>query len=236
MKLLVMSDLHFEFLGDHGESFLAREWPEHDVCVIAGDLCSAKHLPLAVQRCADTFREIVYVPGNHEYYGSSIDSVKGILTKAAAWNKNFHYLDNDSCIVDGQRFLGGTMWFPKEFDTSRRRGMNDFQMIKDWQSIYGENASFMSRVMPQVETGDVVVTHHLPSYRSVAPQFAGNWLNCYFVNDVSAEIADAGPKMWIHGHTHTTFDYLIGQTRIVCNPQGYPGENSGFVRGMVVEV
>lgn len=236
MKLLVMSDLHFEFLGDHGKSFLAEEWPEHDVCVIAGDLCSSKHLSLAVQRCADTFREIVYVPGNHEYYGSSIDSVKEMLGEMAARLPNFHYLDNGSCVVKGQRFLGGTMWFPQESDVSRRRAMNDFAMIKDWQSIYAENVAFMTGVMPQVETGDVVVTHHLPSYRSVAPQFAGNWLNCYFVNNVEEQIVDAGPRVWVHGHTHTAYDYLLGDTRVVCNPQGYPGENSGFMRGLVVEV
>lgn len=236
MKLLVMSDLHFEFLEDHGKSFLSQEWPEHDVCVIAGDLCSAKHLALAVQRCVDTFREIVYVPGNHEYYGSSIDSVKGVLRELAARNRNFHYLDNSSCIVEGQRFIGGTMWFPQEYDTSRRRGMNDFAMIRDWQSIYLENATFMQQVMPQVGEDDIVMTHHLPSWRSVPPQFAGDWLNCYFVNDVEPAIVAAGPRMWIHGHTHTTFDYSIAGTRVVCNPQGYPGENLGFVKGLVVEV
>lgn len=76
MKILVMPDLHLEFLGDHGKSFLSRKWPEHDVCVIAGDLSSAKHLAASVHRVSDTFSEVVYVPGNHEYYGSSIGEGK----------------------------------------------------------------------------------------------------------------------------------------------------------------
>lgn len=87
----------------------------------------------------------------------------------------------------------------------------------------------MTRVLADISSEDVVVTHRLPSYRSVAPQFAGSLLNCYFVNDVESEMIACGPKMWIHGHTHTCFDYFIAGTRVVCNPQGYPGENAGLI-------
>ena len=71
---------------------------------------------------------------------------------------------------------------------------------------------------------DVVVTHHLPSNRSVAPMFQGSPLNCFFVCEVESAIGETAPQFWIHGHSHVPCDYRIGPTRIVCNPLGYPDE------------
>ena len=42
--------------------------------------------------------------------------------------------------------------------------------------------------------------------------------------------------LWIHGHTHTAFDYTVRGTRVVCNPRGYAGEQTGFRADLVVEV
>ena len=42
--------------------------------------------------------------------------------------------------------------------------------------------------------------------------------------------------LWIHGHTHTVFDYVVSGTRIVCNPRGYPKEPTGFRPDFVVTV
>ena len=75
-----------------------------------------------------------------------------------------------------------------------------------------------------VQEGDVVVTHHLPSRRSVAPQFAGDPLNAFFLCDMERLILARQPLWWIHGHTHHPFDYQLGQTRVVANPRGYPSE------------
>ena len=43
--------------------------------------------------------------------------------------------------------------------------------------------------------------------------------------------------IWIHGHIHTSSDYQIGKTRIICNPKGYPDEpDSGFEHDFIIEV
>ena len=66
----------------------------------------------------------------------------------------------------------------------------------------------------------IVVTHHAPSTRSVSPQFASDWLTPAFVNDLPSEFFTV-PKLWVHGHTHASFDYRVGGCHVVCNPRGY---------------
>lgn len=75
---------------------------------------------------------------------------------------------------------------------------------------------------------DVIVTHFPPFLESVHSKFAGNQFNPYFVNDMETFVKEqfsVKPQIWIHGHTHSTFDYKIDTIRVVSNPIGYPGEN-----------
>lgn len=220
-------------MRDHGIYFLEYQWPQHDVCIIAGDLSSSKHLVQSIKICAEVFPEIVYVPGNHEYYGSSICEVKDLLHNINI--SNFHYLDNNHITINNQRFIGGTMWFPLEKDTSRRNCVNDFDCIKDYHNIYIENESFQ-KLIPEILHDDVVVTHHLPSNKSIPLKYKSDLLNCYFVNDVENHIIYYSPKLWIHGHTHSNMSYMIGETNVICNPLGYPYENGLFNYECIVDL
>jgi Icc-related predicted phosphoesterase len=71
----------------------------------------------------------------------------------------------------------------------------------------------------------VVLTHHAPSYLSIHEQYAYDTLmNSAFASDLSQFILDHPQiALWTHGHTHSSFDYTIGSTRVVCNPRGYAG-------------
>ena len=91
------------------------------------------------------------------------------------------------------------------------------------------------------QTGDaatVVISHHAPSPRSIADKYRGNALNPAFVSDLEALILEYDIALWIHGHTHTAFDYSIGETRVICNPRGYlPYEtDTGYKPDMVLEI
>ena len=74
----------------------------------------------------------------------------------------------------------------------------------------------------------VVCTHHTPSYASIHPRYANSELmNGAYTSDLSEFILDHPKiKLWTHGHTHEDFDYMIGTTRVVCNPRGYSGYES----------
>lgn len=84
----------------------------------------------------------------------------------------------------------------------------------------------------------VVVTHHLPASTSVAKRYANDSLNPAFASRLEDVIENYRPDLWIHGHTHVPCDYELFETRIVCNPRGYPGEahDSGFQADLVIDV
>lgn len=74
----------------------------------------------------------------------------------------------------------------------------------------------------------VVVGHHAPSKASIKPRYAGDHImNGGYSSDLSDLILDNPQiKLWTHGHTHDEFDYMIGSTRVVCNPRGYIGHEA----------
>jgi Icc-related predicted phosphoesterase len=77
-----------------------------------------------------------------------------------------------------------------------------------------------------VGEGDyVVVGHHSPSFRSVSKEFEKDKLmNGGFHSNLEEFITNRPQiKVWIHGHCHSNHDYMIGETRVVCNPRGYAG-------------
>jgi len=71
----------------------------------------------------------------------------------------------------------------------------------------------------------VVVGHHAPCKASTHPRYKEDvTMNGAYSSDLSEFILDRPEiKLWVHGHTHDPFDYMIGSTRVVCNPRGYFG-------------
>ena len=69
----------------------------------------------------------------------------------------------------------------------------------------------------------VVIGHHAPSKLSTKPKYQKDvMVNGAYSSDLSEFILDHPQiKVWTHGHTHDVFDYMIGSTRIICNPRGY---------------
>jgi hypothetical protein len=71
----------------------------------------------------------------------------------------------------------------------------------------------------------VAVTHHGPSKRSIKPKYEKDFhMNGGYSSNLDEFIMDhPNIKFWTHGHTHDSFDYMIDQCRIICNPRGYSG-------------
>lgn len=86
----------------------------------------------------------------------------------------------------------------------------------------------------------VVITHFAPSRHSIHPRFSDSLLNACFVSDLEDRILRWQPQLWMHGHTHDSFDYRIGATRVIANPRGYArtgvAENESFDPGLVIEL
>ncbi len=235
MKLHVLSDLHTEFAD-----FTPPD-VDADIVVLAGDIgVGLGGLDWASRTFVD--RPVVYVPGNHEYYSHDL-SLLGELQSAAP--RNIQVLNDDSLILGGVRFLVCTLWTDFRlygeneawFARQRaRRSLTDFEVIRNGRSRFTPEDSVAlhetSVAWLQSELGNpfegptVVVTHHLPAAPSVAERYANDPLNPAFASSLEDIIEKHRPEVWIHGHTHVPCDYMLFDTRVVCNPRGYPGEIS----------
>jgi len=248
MNLHVLSDIHTEFSDFEPPDARA------DVIVLAGDIgVGTGGIEWAAERFPET--PVVYVPGNHEYYGHDIITGADRLRKAAP--PNVHVLDNDALMLDGVRFLGATFWTDFEFDgagearTARERAkrlVRDFTSIRnggrpftpaDSVELHRKSVAWLVDALEKPCDGEtVVVTHHLPASGSVADEYGNSPLNPAFASRLEGLIRRYQPELWIHGHTHAACDYDIDGTRVVCNPRGYPSEAgaSAFLPGLIVEV
>lgn len=246
MDAIVVSDLHFEFHRDGGRS-LVESLSDADICLCPGDLSNAAGIWDALLLLLEKYVHVVFLFGNHEFYGSDIDAVrkkmKGFqqrLPKMGNVYGKLHVLDNSTCEIEGRRFVGTTLWFRKGFGFLKfERMMNDFSQIgKAHQRIYEENVIAIKFLEDTVQGADIVLTHHMPSEQSVHPKYEGSLLNQFFVCDMDWLIHDRQPKLWLHGHTHESCDYVIGTTQVLCNPFGYAAheENPAFNSELIVEI
>ena len=247
MKLHILSDLHTEF-----QEFSPPE-TDADVVILAGDIGVGLD---GIAWAAREFPElpVVYVPGNHEFYGYDIGFVDQL--KAAA-HPNIHVLDNNTLDIDGVRFLGCTLWTDFKLNGEgevwfaqqrAKRLIEDFDLIRNGgrrftpeDSVQLHEASktwLVVELERKFEGPTVVVTHHLPASTSIAKRYANDSLNPAFASSLEDVIQNYRPELWIHGHTHIPCDYELFDTRIICNPGGYPGENrrSNFRGDLVVSV
>lgn len=243
MRLWILSDLH----QDCG-TFDLTPPAGADVAIVAGDVvCDqflidlAGHIP------------VVFVAGNHEFYGHAFDERIASLADLP-----IAFLNDDTVTLNlaGKkplRVIGSTLWTDYGRDPlaadAARRGMNDHRRItwrkEPWQRFLpshatalheGSRAHIGDQLAAPFDGATAVLTHHAPSARSVHPQYAGSSLNRAYYSDLDDLVEASGAALWVHGHVHNSFDYRIGTTRVICNPHGYPGENSGWQPDLVVEV
>lgn len=243
MRIQLTSDVHTEFHSDYGRSFINTINPDDlDVLVIAGDFVTLNSLDTALAAVCSRFVEkhVIYVTGNHEYYHAGWNIVDRRIADIAKANPHFHYLNDSSVTIDGQRFIGGALWYGPGDGKLSRLGLNDFIVIKNFEpEVYTRNSNTIDYLEQNVVSTDIVVTHHLPHPTSIAPIYAGNPLNQCFLTDMSSLIERVSPKLWFHGHTHNSLDYVASNstTRVICNPFGYsPIEiNQEYIENLIIE-
>lgn len=233
MKIRLLSDLHTEFRLPYKTADFA-EYRGEDVLVLAGDIASGSTNTMDVIKFfkAQGFPHIVYVAGNHEYYGGDFVDFNQKMAKKCAAVEGVHFLNPGSVVIDGVLFTGGTLWtnFADNplSQSMARRGITDFRLIKSFDTnecarTYYKHLDYI--VDSYEDRGDkkvVVVTHFLPARECIAPRFRGpDLINDYFANDLGEFISDMSDTTWLFGHTHDATDIVLGTTRVVANPHGY---------------
>lgn len=254
MKLHILSDIHLEF------SSFSPPQTEADVVVLAGDVCKG-HVGPEWARDAFSGKQIVYVPGNHEFYDSDRPG-KLAKIRANAQANHVHLLDNDATMISMQsgetvRFLGCTLWtdflfFGEDMKAAAMREgqtyLNDFRIIGEGRKrftparsveLHEASLAWLKAELSKPFDGKtVVVTHHLPSALSVSERFKDDLLTACFASHLDYLFGQM--SLWVHGHTHDCVDYEAGSTRVVCNPRGYvtsgTTENQFFKPSLIIEM
>ena len=222
-----MSDTHFEFHRDKGVSFIqSLDATDIDVLVLAGDICMSDQLGIILPLFCGKYPHVIFVPGNHDYYRTSFKRVHQDLYSYEEILGNLHVLIHDAITIDGQRFLGTPLWFRYNTRTDLyEQHMTDFYIIEDFKElVYEENGKAIDFLTSNINSDDVVISHHLPSHQSVSAKYKMSPINMYFVCDMEYLIAETKPSLWVHGHGHEPVDYKLFDTRVVSNPLGYPNE------------
>jgi predicted phosphodiesterase len=233
MKIRLLSDLHTEFRLPYKTAEFAAYRGE-DVLVLAGDIASGSTNTMSVIKFfkEQGFPHIVYVAGNHEYYGGDFVQFNEKMAEKCAMIDGVHFLNPGSVTIDGVLFTGGTLWtnFADNFfsQSAAKRGINDFRVIKSFDTnkcaqTYYQHIDFIKQAYEQ-RAGKkvVVVTHFLPARECIAPRFRGpDLINDYFANNLGEYIATMSDTTWLFGHTHDATDIMLGDTRVVANPHGY---------------
>jgi predicted phosphodiesterase len=253
LRIRVLSDLHLEFAA------LEPTAVDCDLVVLAGDI----HQGIAgLDWARRTFPliPIVYVAGNHEYYGHDWHRLPAQLAQAAR-ERDIHLLDRGAVTIGGVRFLGCTLWTDFDLFGEDRRAASMAAVGKtlfDYRHIAMEGAPigpaltrerhlderrWLEAELTAAAAGrwraTVVVTHMVPTQRSTAERYKTQVVSAGFASHLDHLVGKA--DIWIHGHTHDSYDYRLDKCRVICNPRGYQHahkrfENRGFRDDLVVQI
>lgn len=263
MKIQLASDLHLEFLArDFPGERLITPVPDADVLALTGDIASGTQ---AIELFKDWPVPVLYVAGNHEFYGRWIDKTLAEL-RAAAEGTSVRFMDNDVVDFGGVRFLGSTLWTDYKLNPGTRikqqmeicaRYLTDHRTIRSGTGYFTPNqaleehkksrAWLMEQLSTPYDGKTVVLSHHGPHRKSVHPKYARELANAGFCSNLEELLAKA--DVWMHGHVHDTFDYEEQGCRVLANPRGYAlnhrntnrvewlqFENKGFIPNLMVDV
>ncbi len=248
MRLHILSDVHLEFAD------FCPAHPQADVVILAGDIDIGEN---GLKWIEENFAAgpVVYVLGNHEFYGQGLPVLYKSLIQDSV-GTNVHILENGAFEVGNVVFLGATLWTdfaldgnPALSETVAALDMADFTQIRfgqeyrkfrpsDARELHARSLRWLDEAIKQYAGRKiVVVTHNAPSPRSIDKKYEGNPLNPAFASRLDDFIAEREIALWVHGHIHHCSDYQIGKTRVIANTRGYPGENTGaFKPGLTIDI
>lgn len=253
MRIRVLSDLHLEHFDE------ARELPDvaADAVILAGDIHrKAEGLAWAAERFVGT--PVLYVPGNHEFYGTCMPSLRAELAMMAE-RLGIQLLDNCSLTLGGVRFHGTTLWTdfalyagrpghdPMMADQAARLLMPDFHIIEqpegevftpaESRRLHASALAWLEAELACPFGGPrVVISHHAPLAECVPPRYRGHDLSPAFASHLPQLMGRMA--VWIHGHVHEPVARVVHGTRVIANPGGYPDEFDPplFRPDLVIEV
>jgi predicted phosphohydrolase len=240
-KFQIFSDIHLEHFPTHDKHgktistlpIIERHAPN---LILAGDICEiqmVERLKPFIMYVSELFENVIYVPGNHEYYsGKRFTKTKWDVSY---FPDNVHFLDNDCVVIDGIKIVGTTLWthIPWDYEVEVGGMMNDYRKIynrkgerirvRHTNEWHEEALEFLER---EVDVGCIVVSHHAP-LKCLNNNDDPSPVDFAYYSDVPL-LTIAFASAWIYGHTHVKKDVEYLTTRIMSNPMGYQDENTNY--------
>lgn len=249
MEIALYSDLHREIKKWEAPTIADNV----EVVILAGDIGSHTHGLNWAER-AFPGQQVIYVAGNHEYYGGHLGMLREFQKPRAA---HVHFLEKQTFEYNGVRFLGCTLWSGFELygPDGIKNGMSTAgYSINDYWSIYGRGGKLLDphdtrnlfkkatawleeELSKPFDGKTVVITHFAPHPKCVAEKYAGEALTPFFVSDLTHTIRKHKINAWCYGHTHSNIRFVDEESGclVTTNQLGYPGERSGVRHGIVFD-
>lgn len=251
MKIHLLSDLHTEFWRQ-GQQILDLVRPA-DVLVLAGDISVGRQNVIKViKQLAPHYKDVIYIPGNHEYYGGlELNGFQDFSQFGAKLPNNVSFHNPGQVVIDDVTFIMGTLWTNFREDPiaelDAQRGIVDFRRIPDCtpnslKELFYQHSQYFKLAYEQRQTKKVVfVSHFLPAVDCISPQWRdkdafSSSLNKYFANNLGEWIETLDCANWLFGHTHDPTDVTIGTTRLFAQPLGYPGEHKQPYQHLILTI
>lgn len=240
MIIRLFSDLH---LDGRVYRFTPQAHDPLAVLVLAGDMGGFRQDATFIAAAASQFKYVLFVAGNHEFYGGDYDIVKKFWHGVDDDIDNFFFMDNRVKVVDNVRFLGTTLWTDMDRGNPLaamdvQRALNDYYVISyrhrtlrvaDTVAFYNEAMRFLNKELVIPFKGEtVVISHHTPSWSLVTDVHRTSGVNAGFHSNSDHLMFAYKIDYWLYGHTHVTLSRKINDTHVISNQRGYAGEDSGF--------
>ena len=223
MKIQLVSDLHSEFFDttEQAVDTTVQILPS-DVLIVAGDIGNYETFAPALKLVARRFYDanpdgrMIYIMGNHEFYLSPSAGEVIALAEEVCQSAQITFLNNALETIQDRRFIGSTLWYPFTVN---------FEMVSDSRYLPGETIweqNRLSKVFLEqtVRPDDIVITHHTPLGLPTDSLLSGEIFDFSGTNLLRL-MAEQSPRLWIFGHQHSSYDFTVYSTRLICNPFGY---------------
>ena len=216
-----------------------------DILVLAGDIGYPEDsiTDKFLEWCCSRWKRVIWIYGNHEYYNGpksrySMEVKEEAGAVHSAFYENLELLIDDTVTIHEDLVLAGCTFWTNLNSAEKKilqESMNDFSQIWQdadtpfsadlWNELHWSSRAFLEDVLEdayKVGKKVVVVTHHLPSYTMILPQYEGHPANCGFAAKADVLLNHPSVAAWICGHSH-------GQNRVgkcYLNARGYKEEPS----------
>jgi len=253
MRIAFISDIHNEFIrhdfrlgGPDAVPDIYLAGQTVDVLVLAGDIDHGLvGAQWAVRQAERLAVPVVYVLGNHEHYTYDGDVPLLDAMKAVSQGTDVHILENETVVIKGTQFIGGTLWtdyalFGQDTVTEAMReaivNMNDYSQIRMMVgsemvrvtpeyllTCHQQTLGYIKEALAQPHQGErVVVTHHAPLPTCLPEERQHDSLSATYASGLQETISVYQPDLWLFGHIHKANNQQQGKTLIMAYPRGYP--------------